>query len=149
MNKLKPKSLRLNSTRNGSPICFFNESKPNTWAHQRCICMINIKDQKLTRCMSSKCKAKLFHHNQGSSIHSLKHPKWTKKKLVAQLSLSPHLVCNIMVKIKVCLSISCVYVSLNSKNPCSIWCTLFMYIYIFKKKNEKVFGLGALGLWVI
>ena len=55
---------------------------------------------------------------------------------------------------------------LNSKNPCSIWCTLFMYIciYIFKKKKKikisksfpkkrekfskkkkkKVFGLGEL-----
>ena len=29
--------------------------------------------------------------------------------------------------------IPCFYVSLNSKNPCSIWCTLF--IYIFNKKN--------------
>ena len=32
---------------------------------------------------------------------------------------------------------------LNSKNPCSIWCTLFMYIciYIFKKKIQdfKIF----------
>ena len=33
----------------------------------------------------------------------------------------------------VCLFIPCFYVSLNSKNPCSIWCTLFMYI--FKKKK--------------
>ena len=31
----------------------------------------------------------------------------------------------------VCLFIPCFYVSLNSKNPCSIWCTLFMYIYIY------------------
>ena len=43
--------------------------------------------------------------------------------------------CNIMFKLKVCLFISCFYVSLNSENPCSIWCTLFMYI--FKKKNSK------------
>ena len=58
-----------------------------------------------------------------------------KKKQVAQLCLTPHLVCNIMVKLKVCLFIPCFYVSLNSKNPCSIWCTLFMYI--LKKKNSR------------
>ena len=39
--------------------------------------------------------------------------------------------CNIMVKLKVCWFIPYFYVSLNSKNPCSIWCTLFMYIYIY------------------
>ena len=66
---------------------------------------------------------------------SLKHPKWIKKKQVTQLCPTPHLVCNIMVKLKVCLFISYFYVSLNSENPCSIWCTLFMYI--FKKKNSK------------
>ena len=165
VNELKPKSLWLNSARNGSLICFLNESKPNTWAQQRCTRINNIKGQKLTRCLPSKCKSKPFHHNQGSSIPSLKHPKWTKKKQVAQLRLAPHLVCNIMVKLKVCLFIPCFYVFLNFKNPCSIWCTLFMYIFlknskkkkknqvsqIFPKKNkiksnEKVFGLGALGL---
>ena len=61
---------------------------------------------------------------------------------MAQLCLTPHLVCNIMVKLKVCLFIPCFYVSLNSKNPCRIWCTLFMYIYIYifkiyKKKIQK------------
>ena len=49
--------------------------------------------------------------------------------------------CNIMVKLKVCWFIPYFYVSLNSKNPCSIWCTLFMYIYIyifFKIKKKKI-----------
>ena len=54
---------------------------------------------------------------------------------------------NIMVKLKVCLFIPCFYVFLNSKNPCSIWCTLFIYINIFiyiyiyilnLKKNLKI-----------
>ena len=59
----------------------------------------------------------------------------------------------------VCLFIPCFYVSLNSKNPCSIWCTLFMYIFKKKKKisrfpnlsqkkeknfQKKIFGLGTL-----
>ena len=113
--------------------------------------MSNIKGQKLTRCMPSKCKPKPFqantnwsygsslpsaspshfkqrpfHHNQGSSTPSL---KWTKKKQVAQLCLTQHLVCNIMVKLKFCLFIPYFYISLNSKNPCTIWCTLFMYIF--------------------
>ena len=59
---------------------------------------------------------------------------------MAQLCLTPHLVCNIMVKLKVCLFIPCFYVSLNSKNPCSIWCTLFKYIFLKKiqKKNFKI-----------
>ena len=70
-------------------------------------------------------------HNQSSSPPSLKHPQWTKKKHFAQLCLTPHLVCNIKVKVKVCLFIPCFYISLNSKNLCSIWCTLFMYIYIY------------------
>ena len=43
--------------------CFLNHSKPNTWAHQRCIHTINIKGQKLTRCMPSKCKPKPFQAN--------------------------------------------------------------------------------------
>ena len=140
--------------------CFLNHSKPTTWAHQKCIRMINIKGQKLTRCMPSKCKPKPkpFHCNQGSSPPSLKHPKWTKKKQVVQLCLTPHLVCNIMVKLKVCLFIPCFYVSLNSKNSCSIWCTLFMYFFfflnskkiqdfqIFPKKREK-FKKKKKGLW--
>ena len=75
-------------------------------------------------------------HNQGSSIPSLKHPKWTKKKQVTQLCLTLHLVCNIMVKLKVCLFISCFYVSLNSENPWSIWCILFMYIFLKNSKNK-------------
>ena len=50
----------------------------------------------------SKCKPKTFYHDQGSSILSLKRPKLTKKKQVAQLCLTPHLVRNIMVKFKVC-----------------------------------------------
>ena len=49
-------------------------------------------------------------HNQVSSPPSLKHPQWTKKKQVAQLCLTPHLVCNIMIKLKVCLFIPCFYV---------------------------------------
>ena len=40
--------------------CFLNHSKPNTWAHQRCIHMINIKGQKFTRYMPSKCKVQAF-----------------------------------------------------------------------------------------
>ena len=40
--------------------CFLNHSKPNTWAHQRCIRMINIKGQKFTRYMPSKCKVQAF-----------------------------------------------------------------------------------------
>ena len=74
-------------------------------------------------------------HNQSSSPPSLKHPQWTKKKHFAQLCLTPHLVCNIKVKVKVCLFIPCFYISLNSKNLCSIWCTLFMYIL---KKIQKI-----------
>ena len=54
--------------------CFLNHSKPNTWAHQRCIHMSNIKGQKLTRCMPSKCKPKPFQANTnwsyGSSLPS-------------------------------------------------------------------------------
>ena len=46
--------------------------------------------------------------------------------------------CNIMVKFKFCLFIPCFYVFLNSKNPCSIWCTLFMYIFLFKKIKKKI-----------
>ena len=98
--------------------------------------MSNIKCQKLTRCKPSKCKPKPFHHNQGSSIPSLKHPKWIKKKQVAQLYLTPHLVATSWLSL-VCLFIPCFYVSLNSKNPCSIWCTLFMYIYIYFFKKFK------------
>ena len=64
----------------------------------------------------------------------------------------------------VCLFIPCFYVSLNSKNPCSIWCTLFMYIFLKKKKisrfpnlsqkkeknfqKKKIFGLGTLDFLV-
>ena len=74
MNELKPKSLWLNSTWNGSPICFLNESKPNTWARRTCIHIINIKGQKLTRCMPSKCMVKPFQANTnwsyGSSLPS-------------------------------------------------------------------------------
>ena len=118
--------------------CFLNHSKPNTWAYQRCLPMINIKGQNsqdaclpnvwsshfkqipkdhnqglsLPSASPSHFKQRTFHHNQGSSISSLKHPKWTKKKQVAH------------VKIKVCLFIPCFYVSLT----CSIWCTLYMYI---------------------
>ena len=43
--------------------CFLNHSKPKTWAHQLCIRMINIKGQKLVRCMPSKCKVKPFQAN--------------------------------------------------------------------------------------
>ena len=131
--------------------CFLNHSKPTTWAHQRCICMINIKGQKLTRFKPSKCKPKPFYHNQGSSPPSLKHPQWTKKKQVAQLCLTLHLVCNIMVELKVCLFIPCFYVSLNSKNPCSIRCTFFMYIFFKKfpkKKKKNIFELRPLNFLV-
>ena len=68
----------------------------------------------------SPFKQRPFRHNQGSSTSSLKHPKWTKKKQVAQLCLTPHMVCNIMVKLKVFLFIPCFYVFLNSKISCSI-----------------------------
>ena len=54
--------------------CFLNHSKPNTWAHQRCIRMINIKGQKFTWYMPSKCKVKPFQANTkwsyGSSLPS-------------------------------------------------------------------------------
>ena len=73
VNELKPKSLWLNSTWNESPICFLNESKSNTWAHQRCLHMINIKGQKLTRCMPSKCKPKPFQANTKRSSASPSH----------------------------------------------------------------------------
>ena len=49
------------------------------------------------------------------------------------------MVCNIMVKLKVCLFILCFYASLNSKNPCSIWCTLFMYIFLKKIPKKSSF----------
>ena len=102
--------------------------EPITWAHQRCIRMINIKGQNFTRYMPFKCKVKPFQANTKwsfdsslqSASPSLKHPKWTKKKQVAQLCLTPHLVCNIMVKLKVCLFIPCFYVSLNSNFSSSI-----------------------------
>ena len=68
----------------------------------------------------SHSKQRPFHHNQGSSTPSLKHPKWTKKKQVAQLCLTPHMVCNIMVKLKIWLFIQCFYFFLNSKISCSI-----------------------------
>ena len=45
--------------------------------------------------------------------------------------------CNIMVKLKVFLFIPYFCVSLNSKNSCSIWCTLFIYI-LKKKKKFKI-----------
>ena len=54
--------------------CLLNHSKPTTWAHQRCIRMINIKGQKFTRYMLSKCKVKPFQANTkwsyGSSLPS-------------------------------------------------------------------------------
>ena len=54
--------------------CFLNHSKPNTCAHWKCICMINIKGQKFTRHMPSKCKVKPFQANTkwsyGSSLPS-------------------------------------------------------------------------------
>ena len=54
--------------------CFLNHSKPNTWAHQRCICMINIKGQNFIWYMPFKCKVKPFQANTkwsyGSSLPS-------------------------------------------------------------------------------
>ena len=144
--------------------------------------MIDIKGQKLTRCMPSKNKPKPFHHNQGSSLPkdhnqssshfkeipkdhnqgssfpsanpsnfkqipkdhnqgssppSLKHPQWTKKKQAAQLCLIPHLVCNIMVKLKVCLFIPCFYVSLNSKIHVA-FDVLCLCIYLKKKILKQI-----------
>ena len=98
--------------------------------------MINIKGQKLTRCMPSKCKPKPFHHNQGSSTPSLKHPKWTKRKQVAQLCLTPHLVCNIMVKLKVCLFIPCFYVFFLIQKFHVAFNELCLCIYIKKKQKQ-------------
>ena len=54
--------------------CFLNHFKPNTWAHQMYIRMINIKGQKFTRYMPSKCTVKPFQANTkwsyGSSLPS-------------------------------------------------------------------------------
>ena len=54
---------------------FLNHSKPNTWAHQRCIRMINIKGQKFTDACPpsvslSHFKQILKDHKQGSSLPS-------------------------------------------------------------------------------
>ena len=103
--------------------------------------MINIKGQKFTRCMPSKCKPKPFHHNQGSSPPSLKHPKWIKKKQVVQLCLTPHLVCNIMVKFKVCLFIPCFYVFFEFKNF-MYYLMSIVFVYILKKKQKKNFKIS-------
>ena len=51
-------------------------------------------------------------HNQSSSPPSLKHSQWTKKKQAVQLCLTPHLVCNIMVKLKVFLFIYFIFLCL-------------------------------------
>ena len=77
-------------------------------------------------------------HNQGSSTPNLKHPKWTKKKQVAQLCLIPHLVCNIMVKLKVLFVYSMFLCFFEFK----IFMQLLMsfvcvYIYINKKQKKK------------
>ena len=177
--------------------CFLNHSKPTTWAHQRCIRMINIKGQKLTRCMPSKCKPKPFHHNQGSSHFkqilkdhnqdssfpsanpshfkqipkdhkegsnppSLKHPQWTKKKQVAQLCLTPHLVATSWLRLKfVCLfHVSMFLWILKIHVAFDVLCSCiyfkkkkikknFKISKSFQKKRKffkwkKVFGLGAL-----
>ena len=85
----------------------------------------------------SKCKPKPFHHNQGSSTPSLKHPKWTKKKQVAQLCLTPHLACNILIKLKVCLFIPCFYVFFLIQKFHVAFNELCLCIYIKKKKKTK------------
>ena len=96
---------------------------------------------------SSKCKPKPFHHNQGSNTPSLKHPKWTKKKQVAQLYLTPHLVCNIVVKLKICLFIPCFYVfffliqkfhvAFNELCLCVCVCVCVYIFFFLKKKIQK------------
>ena len=142
--------------------CFLNHSKPNTWAHQRRIRMINIKGQKFMRYMPSKCKAKPFqantkrswsrfkpsmckpepfHHNQGSSTPSLRHPKWTKKKQVAQLCLTPHLVATSWLSLKfVCLfHISMFVWILKIHVAFDVVCSCIYLKKKFKKKKNSRF----------
>ena len=95
------------------------------------------QDACLPSIWSSHFKQRPFHRNQGSSKPSLKHPKWTQKKQVAQLCLTLHMVCNIMVKLKVCLFIPFSMFSWIQKFHVA-FNELCLCIYILKqKKNSK------------
>ena len=87
----------------------------------------------------SKCKLKPFYHNQGSSMPSLKHPKWIKKKQVAQLCLTPHLVVTSWLSLKfvglfhvsMFLWILKIHVAFDVLCLC-----VYIYIYIYLKKIQ-------------
>ena len=126
------------------------------------------QDACLPSIWSSHFKQRPFHRNQGSSKPSLKHPKWTQKKQVAQLCLTLHMVCNIMVKLKVCLFIPfsmfswiqkfhvafnelclCIYILKQKKKFKKNSNFFFKISKSFPKKEKnfqmkKVFGQGAL-----
>ena len=156
--------------------CFLNHSKPTTWAHQRCIRMINIKGQSSqdaclpsaspshfiiikvqafqkiiikvqaisskyrkitkaqtfqvqTQAISSKYQKiiiKVQAHQASSILNGLRRSKWPNFALLhiwfATSWLSLKFVCLFHVSM----------LFLNSKNPCSIWCTLFMYTFLNK-----------------
>ena len=141
--------------------CFLNHSKLTTWAHQRCIRMINIKGQSSQDACPPSVSPSHFKQipkdrNQGSSLPSASPSHFIIIKVQAYQVLS---ILNGLRRSKqpnfaslhiwfatswlnskfVCLF----HVSLNSKNPCSIWCALFMYIsiYFFKKKSKKKFKI--------
>ena len=141
MNELKPKACDWTLLGMETQNCFLNHSKPTTWAYQRCIRMINIKSQKLTRYMPSKCKPKPFHHNQGSSPPSLKHPKWIKNKQVAQLCLTPHLVATSWLSLKfVCLfHVSMFLWILKIHVAFDVLCSCIYFLKKIQKKNSKFF----------
>ena len=156
--------------------CFLNHSKPNTWAHQRCIPMINIKGQSSqdaclpsaspshfiiikvqafqkiiikvqaisskyrkiitkaqafqvqTQAISSKYQKiiiKVQAHQTSSILNGPRRSKWSNFASFHIWFVTSWL------SLKFCLFIPDFYVSLNSKNTRSIWCTLFMYIYFF------------------
>ena len=70
-----------------------------------------------------------------------------KKKQVAQLCLTPHLVCNIMVKLKVFLFIPCFYVFFLIQKFHVAFNELCLCIYIKKtkqKKNQKKFKISKI-----
>ena len=151
--------------------CFLNHSKPNTWAHQRCIHMINIKGQKLKQIPkdhkqgSSIPSASLSHFiiikvqaYQGSSIlNGTRRSKWPNFASLhiwfATSWLSLKFVC--LFRVSMFLWILKIHVAFDVLYSC-------IYVYIFSKKKKfkisksfpkkeknfqkrkKVFGLGEL-----
>ena len=104
---------------------------PSVWSsHFKQIPKDHNQGSSLPSASPSHFKQIPFHHNQGSSIPNLKHPKWTKKASLHIWFATSWL------RLKFFFFIPCFYVSLNFKNPCSIWCTLVMYIFWKNSKNK-------------